>query len=137
LLNSSRATISYQGVHALVMVGRVVDSVHADGVDAEALELFNVTLAASDIGDGILRISGTTWLVVDTTDVETLVASEESYGLLARTPLASLESHERTISLNSDWSDGGALLNCGRRSSNSGREDGSNGSGLHGDVTKS
>jgi hypothetical protein len=64
--------------HAGVVVGAVVDSVDADGVDAELLELLNVALAASLVGNGVLRIGGATGLVVDTADVETLVASKES-----------------------------------------------------------
>jgi len=76
------------------VVGRVVDRVHADGVDAELLELRNVTLAAGDIGNGVLCIRSAAYslllgimdsagndrtrLVVDTADVEALVASEES-----------------------------------------------------------
>jgi len=60
------------------VVGAVVDSVDADGVDAELLELLNVALAASLVGDGVLCVGGATGLVVDTADVETLVASKES-----------------------------------------------------------
>ena len=64
--------------HAGVVVGAVVDSVDADGVDTELLELLNVALAASLVSDGVLRIGSATGLVVNTTDVETLVASKES-----------------------------------------------------------
>lgn len=60
------------------MVGAVVDSVDADSVDAEVLELLNVALAASLVGDGVLCIGSATGLVVNTADVETLVASKES-----------------------------------------------------------
>jgi hypothetical protein len=76
------------------VIGRVVDRVDTDGVDAELLELLNVTLATGDISDGILCIRSAayllsvlmlssvvderTGLVVDTADVEALVASEES-----------------------------------------------------------
>jgi hypothetical protein len=60
------------------VVGAVVDSVDADGVDTELLELLNVALAASLVSDGVLRIGSATGLVVNTTDVETLVASKES-----------------------------------------------------------
>lgn len=60
------------------MVGAVVDSVDTDGVDTELLELLNVALAASLVSDGVLRIGSATRLVVNTTNVETLVASKES-----------------------------------------------------------
>jgi hypothetical protein len=76
------------------VIGRVVDRVDTDGVDAELLELLNVALAAGDVGNGVLRIRRAacslsvwmvisvwderTWLVIDTADVEALVASEES-----------------------------------------------------------
>lgn len=76
------------------MVSGVVDSVHTNGVDAEFLEKGDVALATSYVGDGVLRVGRAafllsvskmlsvvmhhTRLVVDTTDVETLVASEES-----------------------------------------------------------
>jgi hypothetical protein len=61
------------------VVRSVVNGVHTDGVDTKALELLDVALAASSVGDGVLSIRCATWLVVDTADVETLVASEESY----------------------------------------------------------
>jgi hypothetical protein len=60
------------------VVGAVVDSVDTDGVDTELLELLNVALAASLVSDGVLRIGSATRLVVNTTNVETLVASKES-----------------------------------------------------------
>jgi hypothetical protein len=60
------------------VVGAVVDSVDTDGVDTEFLELLNVALAASLVSDGVLRIGSATRLVVNTTNVETLVASKES-----------------------------------------------------------
>jgi hypothetical protein len=50
------ANQAYQCLHALVMVGSVVDGVHTDCVDTKALELLNVTLATSNVGDGILSI---------------------------------------------------------------------------------
>jgi hypothetical protein len=43
------------------MAGSVVDSVDADGVDAEALELLDVALAASNVGDRVLSIGCATW----------------------------------------------------------------------------
>jgi hypothetical protein len=61
------------------MVGCVVDSVHTDSVDSEALKLLDVALAASSVGNRVLGIRCASRLVVDTADVETLVASEESW----------------------------------------------------------
>jgi hypothetical protein len=66
------------------VVRSVVDGVHTDGVDAERLELLNVALATSSVGDWVLSIRCAARLVVDTTDVETLVASEESCQLSAK-----------------------------------------------------
>jgi hypothetical protein len=68
----------YQSVHALVMVGGVVDSVHTDSVDSEALELLNVALATGSVGDRVLGIRCASGLIVDAANIETLVASEES-----------------------------------------------------------
>lgn len=59
------------------MVGGVVDSVHANGVDAQLLELLNIALAAIDVGNGVLSIRGAAGLVVNTADVETLVTGPE------------------------------------------------------------
>jgi hypothetical protein len=60
------------------VVGSVVDSVDADSVDTELLELGDVTLAAVCVCDGVLGLSRATWLIVDTADVEAFVASKES-----------------------------------------------------------
>jgi hypothetical protein len=59
------------------VVGGVVDSVDTDGVDAQLLELGNITLAAVDIGDGVCELGAATGLVVDATDVETVASLEE------------------------------------------------------------
>ncbi len=69
---------SRKGVHAGIVVGRVVNGVDTDRVDAELLEVLDVTLAASGIGNGIFGCGGATGLVVNTADVETRIASEES-----------------------------------------------------------
>jgi hypothetical protein len=63
----------------------VVDGVHTNGVDTKLLEVDDVALATGRIGDGVLCVGRATWLVVDTADVETLVASEESCNLSIRT----------------------------------------------------
>jgi hypothetical protein len=60
------------------VIGSVVHSVHTNGVDAQLLELCDIALAAVDVGNGVLSIRGTAGLVVDATDVETLVAGPES-----------------------------------------------------------
>jgi len=70
-----------QGVHALIMVLGVVDRVHTDGVETEVLELLDVALAAIGISDGIGELGGATGLVVNTTDVETVVALEKGIAL--------------------------------------------------------
>ena len=64
--------------HAGVVVSTVVNSVDTDGVDAELLELGDVTLAALLISNGVLCVGCATGLVVNTTDVEALVAGPES-----------------------------------------------------------
>lgn len=61
------------------MVGGVVDRVDTDGVDSQLLEFSNISLAGLGVCDGVLGAGGASRLVVDTTDVEALVASEESY----------------------------------------------------------
>lgn len=67
-----------EGRHALVVVGGVVDSVHTDGVDAQLLELLDIALAPVDIGNGVLSVRGAAGLVVNTANVEALVAGPES-----------------------------------------------------------
>ena len=70
-----------ESVHALVVVGGVVDGVNTDGVQAELLEVLDVALATVGIGDGIGELGGTTGLVVHTTDVEAVIALEEGVTL--------------------------------------------------------
>ena len=70
-----------ESVHALVVVGGVIDGVDTDGVQAEILEVLDVTLATVGIGDGVGKLGGTTGLVVHTTDVETFIALEEGVTL--------------------------------------------------------
>jgi hypothetical protein len=59
------------------VVGGVVDRVDTDGVDAQLLELGDVTLAAVDIGDGVCEVGAATGLVIDATDVEAVATLEE------------------------------------------------------------
>lgn len=67
-----------EGIHALIVVTLVVDSVDTDNVDAKLLEVLDITLADLGVGQRILVGGGTTGLVVDTSEVESLVASPES-----------------------------------------------------------
>jgi hypothetical protein len=60
------------------VVTLVVDSVDTDNVDAELLEVLDITLADLGVGQRILVGGGTTGLVVNTSEVESLVASPES-----------------------------------------------------------
>lgn len=95
------------------MVGRVVDRVDADCVDAELRELCDVALAAGSVGNGVLGLRGATRLVVDTTNVETLVASKERCERSVRACVLQLACEVRlTISLDSDGGDG-TLLDSG------------------------
>ena len=57
----------------------VVDGVDSNCIDAQLLEFRDVSLAAVDVGNGIGHVGGATGLVVDATNVETVVASKESY----------------------------------------------------------
>lgn len=66
--------------HALVVACSVVDSVYSDGVDAKLLEVCDVALAGGGIRKWVFSLGGTTWLVVDTANVETVVAGPESCG---------------------------------------------------------
>jgi hypothetical protein len=64
--------------HACVVVGTVVHSVNTDRVDAELLEFGDIALAAILVGNGVLGVGSATRLIVNTTDVEALVAGPES-----------------------------------------------------------
>lgn len=64
--------------HASVVVRSVVDGVDTDGVDAQLLELGNVTRASGDVGNGVDEGGGAAGLIVDATDVEPCASSEES-----------------------------------------------------------
>jgi hypothetical protein len=59
------------------VLGRVVDSVNTDSIDAQLLELDDISLAAIGIGDGISQVGGATGLIVDATDIESVIACEE------------------------------------------------------------
>lgn len=68
-----------EGVHALVVILGVVDSVNTNSVDAKVLEVLDITEAGLGVSEGILVGRSTTRLVVDTTKVEALAISPESY----------------------------------------------------------
>lgn len=70
-----------KSVHASIVVDAVVNSVDTDGVDAKLLEVLDVTLATSLVGQRVLSVRRATGLVVDTTDVEAVVAGEEGVAL--------------------------------------------------------
>jgi len=63
----------------------VVDGVDANSVDAEVLELLDVALALLGVGQGVLVGRGTAGLIVDATDVESVLASPEGCALRVST----------------------------------------------------
>ena len=75
-----------ESAHTGVMVGGVVDRVDTDGVDTQLLELGDVPGAAGLIGNGVCEVRAATGLVVDATNVETVVSLEESWWELAGAP---------------------------------------------------
>jgi hypothetical protein len=125
------------------VVGGVVYSVHTDGVDAQLLELFDIALAAVDVGDGILRLRRAAGLVVDTANVEAVFAGPEGCSQwLVEVGLASKQS-TRTIALDGDLGHAagagasGSLLELGRGGGGGGeggRSGGDSNSVLHGDC---
>lgn len=66
-----------QSVHASIVVGGVVNGVHTDGVETELLEVWDISLAAICICNRVCNIGRATRLIVDTSDVESVVAGEE------------------------------------------------------------
>ena len=116
-------------LHALVVVLGVVDGVDTDGVDTEILEVGDIAPQALEVEERVLCISSTTcgvvrkspprpnvtelrtWLVSNTTHVETLVVCEEA------------------IALHRDW--GKLSLALGECGSNGRADDGKDGEGLH------
>jgi len=61
------------------VIGLVIDGVNTNNVDAELLEVLDITLADLGVGQRILISGSTTRLVVDTSEVKALIASPESY----------------------------------------------------------
>lgn len=76
--NQVNAGIS-EGVHALVVILGVVDGVNTNSVDAEVLEVLDVSETGLGVSERILVGRSTTRLVVNTTEVEALAISPESY----------------------------------------------------------
>lgn len=68
-----------QEVHAIVVLLGVVHHVDTDGVDSQLLELGNVALAHVEIGQGIRHAGRSSRLVVDSSDIEALLALPEGY----------------------------------------------------------
>jgi hypothetical protein len=133
------------------VVGSVVHSVHTDSVDSELLELGNVALATSSVGNGVLSIGSTTYgmLVLDdeVSRARTYLAGSRHRGcrnacrLRRKLQFVSTEANwchsgVPTVSLDSDWRNGCALLNSSGRGSDSGRKNGSDGTRLHRDEMK-
>lgn len=72
-----------QRVHAGIVVGGVIDRVDTDGVDSQLLELHDVSRAGGCVCNGVDQLGGSTWLVIDTADIESAASLEESCTLLA------------------------------------------------------
>jgi hypothetical protein len=90
--NEVDASIS-QCIHALLVTLVVIDGIDADGVQTQLLELGNITLASIWFRDRVLQLRRSTGLVVDTTNIETVITLEEG------------------VSLDRDGGDGVAALN--------------------------
>jgi hypothetical protein len=61
------------------MIGAVVDGVNTDSVEAQLLELGDITSASSRVGERVNKIGRSTRLVIDASDVESGGPSEECY----------------------------------------------------------
>ena len=72
------------------MVGCVVNSVYTNGVDAELLEFHDITRTSCRVCDRVDELRGSSWLVVDSADVESVRSLEESCRMLViyKTPNA-------------------------------------------------
>ena len=62
------------------MICSVIDRVHTNGIDTKLLEFWNVSFAAVLVGNWVSYLRGPAWLIVKTTNVEAVVASEERCG---------------------------------------------------------
>lgn len=70
-----------QSSHASVVVGCVVDCVHANGVDAELLEVHDITRASCLISKRVDEVGRTSRLVINTTDIEAIASGKERVAL--------------------------------------------------------
>ena len=61
------------------MLSSVVNGVDSDSVDAQLLEFRDISLATVGIGDRISDVGGATGLIVDATNVESVISGKESY----------------------------------------------------------
>jgi hypothetical protein len=61
------------------MISSVVDRIDSDGIDAQLLEFLEISLASLCVSDRVNNVGRSTRLVVNTTDVEALISSKESY----------------------------------------------------------
>lgn len=73
-----------QSGHTVIVVGSVVNGVNTNSVDTEFLELCNITGASGLVGDRIDDFGRSSWLIIDSTDIKSVVTSEESYGRLVK-----------------------------------------------------
>jgi hypothetical protein len=60
---------------------RVINVVDTNGVQAQFLESLDIPLATLGVSDRIMKLGGTTRLIVDTTDVKAIIALEEGISL--------------------------------------------------------
>jgi len=66
------------------MVQGAVNTVDTNSVDSKLLEVLEIACAVSQVSDGILDVGRTAWLVIDSSDIEALIASEECCSKLVR-----------------------------------------------------
>ena len=70
-----------QLLHALVVVGGVVDGVDTDGVDAELLEVLDVTLTRGRVGQRVVELARAAGLVVEAPHVEAVLGALDEKGI--------------------------------------------------------
>ena len=59
------------------MIGSIIDGIDSDSVEAQLLKLCDVSFATGLIGDRVSQIGGATGLIVNATNVESIVSSKE------------------------------------------------------------
>lgn len=75
-----------QSVHAGIVVCRVIDRVDTDSIDPQFFELDDVSRAGGRVCDGVDQLGRSSWLVINTADIESAASLEESCALLATIP---------------------------------------------------